>query len=366
MKLVELFDEDIIRLPITQDSKEGFRKALFHDLDTYEVLIRKLDFSEFGSIHSFDVQIKPVVELIKGIKASVDLYLNGYPAESYSTLKKAFDMGMFSHLTNDTLGAGECLYRFRRKDGNYPLTQKELFHIPFHSRIKVDTQRYSIPGFPSLYAANSTYVAWEELQRLPMEELQAAMLKTMKPISFFDLTTDIYLNHSVDLTPMDPSEVWKHLVVWPLIASCSIKVRDRESPFKPEYIIPQLMLQIIRSENKWDGIKFSSTHIDRNVMKMAKGEFYNYVLPVKKNDDEGYCSELCDMFQMSEVLPWQMAAVFVKPGGTAFISSGTDTTPYKIQAIELIPEKPLAYQWSVFGNLEQWLHAKPVSKITTK
>lgn len=363
MKLIELFDEDIIRLPITQDAKESFRKALFHKLDSYESLIRKLDFSEFGVIHSFDVQIKPVVDLIDGIKTSVNLYLGGYPAEAYVALKKPYDMGMFSHLTNDTLAKGEYLYRFRKKDGNYPLTQKELFHIPFHSRVKVDTQRYSIPGFPSLYAANSIYVAWEELQRLPLEQLQAAMLKTEKPINFFDLTTDVYLNRSSDLGAMDFSDVWKHLIVWPLIAACSIKVRDRESPFKPEYIIPQLMLQIIRTENKWDGIKFSSTHIDRNIMKKAQGTFYNYVLPVKNNDDDGYCTELCEMFHMSDVLPWQVAEVFLKPTGTAFISSGKSSVPYKVKGIELIPGTVLAYEYSVFGTLEQLLHSKLPSKI---
>ncbi len=362
MKLVEIFDENIIRLPIYQNANDSFRKGLFDKLDEYLNLVKTLDFLEFGIIHSFDLQIKPVVELIKGIKESVDLYLGGRPSDAYVNLKKSFDMAMFSHLTNDTLGVGECLYRFRRQSGNYPLSQKELFHIPFHSRVKVDTQRYSIPGFPSLYAANSIYVAWEELQRLPIEELQAARLETIKPVTFFDLSTDVYLNRSSNLISMDPNDVWKHLIVWPLIAACSIKVRDKNSPFKPEYIIPQLMLQVIRTENKWDGIKFSSTHIDRNVMKKAEGTFFNYVLPVKNNKDDGYCDELCGMFHMSDVLSWQLSEVFLKPAG-AFIYSGTDTTPYKVQAIELVPDKTFAYQYSVFGTLEKMLHSKPPTKI---
>lgn len=364
MKLIELFQKDIIRLPIHQGtSNKSFRKELFDRLDEYKKFIDRLDFSELGPIHSIPLQIKPVKDLIVGIKESVELYLNGYPSRAFDELKKSFDMGLFSHLSNSVLGEKECIYRFRKQTGNYQLSQKELFHIPFHSRTKVDTQRYSIPGFPSLYAANSIYVAWEEMQRPPIDQLQAAKLTNVKKLVFFDLTTDIYVADA-DLSTIDPNELWKHLIVWPLIAACSVKVRDRNSAFKPEYIIPQLMLQIIRAENKWDGIRFSSTHIDRNIMKKAKGEFYNYVLPVKDNSDDGYCAELLSTFEMSDVTSWYLSEVFLKPTGSAFFTSGVDTTPYKIQAIEIDPDKPLAYQYSVFGTLEKALNSKPPKKIS--
>ncbi|MGQ0828933.1 MAG: hypothetical protein ACT4ON_11140 [Bacteroidota bacterium] len=364
MKLLELFQDDIIRLPIYQTEKSpSFRKELFDRLDIYKSKIDLLDFSELTGIFSPTSEKALVANLIDGIKKSIDLYLDGYPFESYTELKNSLNMGIFSHFSNNTLDTGQCVFRLRRQSGNYPLSQKELFHIPFHSRIKVDTQRYSIPGFPSLYAANSIYVAWEELGRLPIEELQAAKLNAIHPISFFDLTTDIYLD-GVDLSAKDPIDLWKHLIIWPLIASCSIKVKDRKAPFKPEYIIPQLMLQIIRAEKKWDGIRFSSTHIDRNIMKKAQGTFYNYVLPVKDNKDSGYCDELCKMFQMSDVLSWQIAEVFLKPSGTAIIAAGVDNTPYQVQTIELIPDKPLAYQYSVFGNLEKMLNSNPTTLIS--
>jgi hypothetical protein len=165
------------------------------------------------------------------------------------------------------------------------------------------------------------------------------------------------------LTQTSPEELWKHLIVWPLNASCSFKVLDRESSFKPEYIIPQLVLQIVRNEQKWDGIRFSSTHIDLHEMKTAKGHFYNYVIPVKENKDEGYCDKLTNMFEMTHVIPWQIEHVFAKEQGT-FIY-GADETPYNVSAIELISRQTLAYQYSVFGNLENKLFVMSTNKIKT-
>ncbi|HSZ24282.1 MAG TPA: hypothetical protein VK766_01115, partial [Cytophagaceae bacterium] len=298
--------------------------------------------------------------LIEGIKKSIDLYLGGYPFDAYSELKTSFDMSIFSHLMDGVLPIDSNLYRLRKEKGAYSLTQKELFHIPFNEIIKVSTQRYSIPGFPSLYVSNSVYVAWEELGRPTPDQVQACLLKNIKPITFFDLTTDIYLG---DLT-LSPEELWRSLMVWPLIASCSIKVLSRDAAFKPEYIIPQLILQIVRKEDKWDGVRFSSTRIDLTKMKKAKGRFYNFVLPVKENKNYGYCEKLNKLFEMTQVIPWQIADVFAKSRGT-FIGSTDKSILYEITSIELIPGKPSAYKYSIFGTLEEELCLMTPTKIAT-
>jgi hypothetical protein len=205
-----------------------------------------------------------------------------------------------------------------------------------------------------LYVSNSVYVAWEELQRPTPDQVQACRLRNKNSFSYFDLTTDIYIGKTEVLNLLTPEKLWQHLIVWPLIASCSIKVLNPNASFKPEYIIPQLILQIIRNENKWDSIKFSSTHIDLNRMQKARGSFYNFVLPVKENKNSGHCDKLKELFEMTEVVPWQIVDVFASPKGNFIYPE--DTTPYKIEAIELISEKPLAYQYSIFGKLEQRLY----------
>jgi hypothetical protein len=43
-----------------------------------------------------------------------------------------------------------------------------------------------------------------------------------------------------------------HAVCWPLIAACSIKVKNPGANFKPEYVVPQLILQWITDETRID------------------------------------------------------------------------------------------------------------------
>lgn len=365
MKLTEIFQNDLIRLPIYQSTSnaKSFREYLFDKLDNFTSKIELLDFSELPNIFSPATEKQLIKNLIVGIKRSIDLYLDGSPFEAYLELKQSFDMSIFSHLTNGSLAPNTNLYRLRKEKGAYSLTQKELFHIPFHQREKVATQRYSIPGFPSLYVANSVYVAWEELGRPTPDQVQACRIVNKNTITYFDLTTDIYLGDMNVINSLKPEDLWKHLIVWPLIASCSVKVLNREASFKPEYIIPQLVLQIVRNEKKWDGIRFNSTHIDLNKMKKAKGSFYNYVLPVKENKNEGYCSKLIDLFDMTEAVPWQIIDVFGKPHG--IIVHSRDATPYEAKGIELISDKPMAYQYTIFGNLEKKLFSMIPTKIET-
>lgn len=363
MKLLELFQEDIIQLPIYQSAptSKSFREHLFDRLDIYKRKIDLLDLSELPHIFSPATEKLLIENLINGIKRSIDLYLDGNPYEAYLELKESFDMSMFSHLTDGVLSPNNNLYRLRKENGAYSLTQKELFHIPFHHRNKVATQRYSIPGFPSLYAANSTYVAWEELGRPTPDQVQACRLLNLTPITYFDLVTDIYMVDAGSLSLRNPEDLWRHLIVWPLIAACSVKVLNRESSFKPEYIVPQLVLQIVRNEKRWDGIRFSSTHVDLNSMKGAKGSFYNFVLPVKENKNFGYCDKLTEQFEMTDAVPWQIVDIFTKPQGSSL--GTTDTTPYQVQVIELIPGKTLAYQYSIFGNLEKKLYSMTSTEI---
>ena len=69
-------------------------------------------------------------------------------------------------------------YRIRIHKTNFTLSQQEFFHIPFNLRGKVKTQRFSIPGFPSLYLGTTIYVCWEELNRPNINEFQANFFYT--------------------------------------------------------------------------------------------------------------------------------------------------------------------------------------------
>jgi hypothetical protein len=362
MTINELLQSPIVKLPKVQ-ADFNYRKFLFSVLDDFFTELKNIDFTGVTSISPLS-DIDRTENLIEGIKKSVEFYLNGQPFNAYEELKKAFDYSsIFSLLINDGIMPGMNFYRLRANEENYSLPQKELFHIPFHKRGNVATQRYSIPGFPCLYMSNSIYVAWEELGRKPVEKIQAARLTNVSEIKYLDLVTDIYTGRPEFLANKTIDELWSSLLVWPLIAACSIKVFDRSASFKPEYIAPQLLLQIVRNEQNLDGIRFSSTHVNLNE-SLAEGRFYNYAIPVKIGKDENYCDSLKQKFEMTEVVPWQLLEVFSKINvGTATMGSPHPARD-NVKFIELIKGRKLPYQFSPFGNLERTLDNYTPQPIT--
>ena len=157
-----------------------------------------------------------------------------------------------------------------------------------------------------------------------------------------------------------PDELWNHLIGWPLVAACSVKVANRDSPFKPEYIIPQLLLQIIRDEGRLHGIRFSSTHINRDKVDL-EGTFVNLAIPVKDDADIGYCNSMKGMFQATDPVPWEITEVFLKPSGT-FIGSLTPSM-MAVKKLSLASGQQMAYEYSTFGKLEETLLAMSPDNI---
>ena len=229
-----------------------------------------------------------------------------------------------------------------------------MFHIPFELRGKVTTQRYSIPGFPSLYLGKTLYVTWEELNRPRLDNFQAVRLKTTKSIQFLDLTPSDWGEDNLN------NKAYKYLMTWPLVAACSIKVKDYSDSFRPEYIIPQLLLQWIRQNKELDGIKYNSTHIETGLLK-STGDLYNLVLPVKENKDEGYCTHLVNTFEVTETISWQLLEYAI--GGQAFIGDGGNAINKKIPTIEIIKGRKYPYSYSALGNMEGYLDGMPTKKI---
>lgn len=231
----------------------------------------------------------------------------------------------------------------------------EMFHIPFELRGKVIAHRYSIPGFPSLYLGKTLYVAWEELNRPRLDSFQTVMLKSIKPIQFLDLTAIDWGEDNLN------SKAYKYLMTWPLIAACSLKVKDYSNPFKAEYIIPQLLLQWIRENQDLDGIKYNSTHIDTGILN-STGELFNLVLPVKENKDEGYCKQLSSIFEMTETISWQLLECAI--GGEKFDDEpGAEEVNRKIPTIEIIKGRKYPYSYSALGSMEFYLDGMPTKKI---
>lgn len=364
MTLQEIYSDKHLLLPKAIPKGKSYRAYLTELFDKYIELLKgispsiiKIDGLKTKTNLSSVIKIQE--EFIKGITDTIELYFDGQPAKAYTKFSEVieFRKGKYKKILNiNKFDLDENFYRIRKKEENFPLSSFEMFHIPFDSRGKVSTQRYSIPGFPSLYLAKTLYVAWEELNRPSLDSFQAVRLISKKTISYLDLTTNDWGTNNLNKT------AYKYLMTWPLIAACSIKVKDYSDTFKPEYIIPQLLLQWVRNTGEIDGIKYNSTHIDKTAL-LDEGDLYNLVLPVKENKDEGYCSHLTSLFEITETISKQLLEY--STGGQTFLyrKEELDKINKKIPTLEIIKGRKFPYSYSVLGQMELTLDYMKTKKV---
>lgn len=364
MTLSELYNDPHLLLPKAIPHGHTYRSFLSELFEQYILKLKNVTPSKVkidGLRTTTDLKrVSKIQEkFTDGIKETIDMYFEGQPAEAYKKFAGIIDFrrNKYKNLLNlSEFGLSENFYRIRKKQENFALTSLEMFHIPFHDRGKVSTQRYSIPGFPSLYLAKTLYVGWEELKRPDSNSFQAVRLIAKKKIRYLDLTPNEWGDDNLDKI------AYKYLMTWPLIAACSIKVTNPDDTFKAEYIIPQLLLQWVRNTGGIDAIKYNSTHINYKKLT-SRGELYNLVLPVKENKDEGYCDHLKNLFEMTETVSKQL--LDYSTGGQTFIYARAELEKInkKIPSLEIVKGRKSPYSYSVLGRMELILDNMKTRKI---
>lgn len=92
----------------------------------------------------------------------------------------------------------------------------------------------------------------------------------------------------------------EYLQYWPLLALCSIKVRNESGSFKPEYIFPQFLLEYIQKNQEDEaivGVKYVSIKaatVSDKQLKMDWHTYVNYVFPARSGDMIGKNWELLE------------------------------------------------------------------------
>lgn len=257
-------------------------------------------------------------------------------------------------------------YRIRQCDNKSHLTKEDLFHIPLTKRNLITSQRFSIPGYPSLYLGSSIYICWEELNRPSFDSLFVSKFifsnfNDNKIINISYLPNHI-INHvlsSLHSNHIDKTKVKdyfkSYLILWPLISSCLITAESKSSNFNVEYFIPQLFLEWIRKQDEFDGIMYFS-------IKYLRGQYLclldkNLVLPAKEIDEtSGFCNILRNNILMTEPIAWSVASAlyndydFSPDDGEKFYFSLND--------------KAISYGFTEFGRVEIYLkEMKDCSKL---
>ncbi len=218
------------------------------------------------------------------------------------------------------------LYRIRLS-GMPSIKRKDIFHVPYNKRRKVNSFRFSIPGNPALYLGTSAYICWEEMGRPSLDDVHISRFvfvnaKKMNLLNI-SLTNKLLLSYLKEFPEEEFDEritvkaltqsINSFFILWPLIASCQMKVKEKELPFKPEYIIPQLLMQHVQKNNEIDGIIFSSTRVE--VADIEPNKTINIVFPAKKQiGNNEFCLDLVEKLHMTEPLSCKLYRTAIHKG----------------------------------------------------
>jgi len=365
MELTKILNNKNLDLPKSWGNEKGydFLENIKNINDNYLKILKNYR-QKFSDLELSDSDVTSIESLIEDVNQIISSYLHGNLKNAYVKLDDTLNKmrGNIENLRKNLIPNYTTIHLYRIRYGedfNKNYEKKHLFHIPFEERFKVETRRYSISGVPCLYLGGSIYICWEEMNRPEFSRMYISRFKIKKNLNVLDFgyrpkwINQNNKNICFGNYNISDNYVKSFIMLWPLIASCSIKVRYPKEKFKPEYIIPQLLLQWVRSEKDIDGIKYFSTKYREGNYELT--EFLsNYAFPAKTLKSSGYCDYLSDKFEISNPINWSIADNFRigdLDGSNAHI---------ELNITEGIKEQ---YMYSKFGIIESKINSLPTSKI---
>ena len=298
-------------------------------------------------IHSqsdWDNLLNDVQKVNSTIIECLNLYSRAHIAESIEKFHELLvqDNGILTLEVDPGIEDDKNWYRMRIQDEDERVfPAKKMFHVPFSLRRKVSLARYSISGYPCLYISRSVWATWEEMHEPKLSDFTVSRLELQNRIKVLDLRVPVWRED------IDEFRLLSQLYTIPLVIACSIKVEYPKDDFKPEYIIPQLvMLAIAYQDVDYMGCVYTST-MRNPVFKWPNINLLdNIALPVKLVDEkQEFCPKLCTFFKISDSTNYDLE-LFKEPFGTEFWKN-LDKCGVHDGAKE--------YQNSVFGQLESRL-----------
>ena len=312
-----------------------------------------------------------VLDNVKNLCSSlidvVNLYYDGRKGEAFMAFSTIMNggadfEGLFNSIGCIDLNSNEFYYRARERKIGEEFSILNMFHIPLNKRGIVNTQRYSSPGYPCLYLGNSAYSCWEEMRRIPFDNLMFSAYKVKYPFKVFDMRVPSDSDYASEALAQTIKRI-------PLMLACSFIVKNTPDVFKPEYIIPQMLVETIISNNRkitqheksaidpdviW-GVIYTSTHIS-NDFPYGKKFLENIVLPViESNNPSHYCYCLASLFEISKPSCYEYESLKENTTRMFWEDAGREKTED-----EILREQ---YNQSKMGYLEDKLKMAPFETL---
>ena len=295
---------------IQEKNNSDFRKTLTECLRLYEEIVIDTynDTNIHALLHKICINIKDIVTAV----------YEGLHNRAYTKLQNL--LTQYNDNLYFTLPVDTELYRMRVTDKRKGLERKDIFHNPLNNRRCIKTQRFSTPGYPCLYLGRSLYVCWEEMGMPSTETTLVAGFKNNSELKLVDLrvpSLDTFLNQSE-----------KYVKLFPLILACSIPVINKEDVFKPEYILPQLVLEWTinkRKETSALGVYYTSVFKNQGFFPSLDFEWENIAVPVQYPlATSKFCPRLKELFKLTKPTCYEYEHVLGNIDATGFWDNGPE------------------------------------------
>lgn len=273
-------------------------------------------------------QIVGLEDICATIVESLRLYEQGYIAKAMNlaiVLLEDHADNMLSCWSR----RGDCrLFRIRSGDhrvrDNGQDEQHEsrikLFHISMKECEKISSCRFSLAGTPCLYLSTGLELAWYECG-MPnkFSYCQFRLSEGSEPLRFLDLSKrpaaflSSQINHILNYQRQGKvherayREIARYILTYPIVAACSLRVRDRGCNYVEEYAFPQMLMQWVRQSDVFDGVQYRSARYTSLVEGVCA---VNIALPVKQLREDGLDEKLTNSLEASEVAYFEVSSMF--------------------------------------------------------
>ena len=226
--------QTILNFPLQIEKKYTMYEYLDMIFKKYYELLEKVGACEIK---------KDAKELGDAILESLRVYYNGNTIKAYEMLEKKLSnifSGLKEIIVENDIKHRQSFYRMRAETNLN--SAEDFYHTPFNKRYFCGPQRFSVPGYPTLYVAYSKSCCMVEMKGY--HSLGKFKYVGKGKVKILDLTMNPPIGGKKGEQPIHEKIFLKY---WPLIEACYVvntvpeNIDKRQAKFREEYIIPQLL-----------------------------------------------------------------------------------------------------------------------------
>ena len=211
------------------------------------------------------------------------------------------------------------MFRVRSKDNKYDATDiREFFHIPFTKRYIVGNQRYSVAGQPMSYMAETLQIALSETNQT-IDQVNVAMFfprySSFYEKGMYDISNGLFQNLNAEISEamtqlskpkydnslftFSKKNMDKMIADYILYQILQYPTKeDTKGVFVQEYVLPQLMMEVVQNKADWLGLQYQTSKPPKYVNKENYRRFpnLNYCFLIPYKNDTEYSEEYLGKF----------------------------------------------------------------------